>query len=224
MSLKHTLLGFLNYGPMTGYELKKAFDVSVAHFWNAELSQIYPTLKQMEGEGLVEMRVDVQQDRPNRKVYSISEAGHQELLEWLGKPAEPDQIREPILIKVFFGASLRKEELIGVLRQRIEELHGYSQYLEQCRTLSQMFAKAIGHETDGLFWSLTPLLGQKQCQAEIEWAEDAIRTIEELDESAFSEECRHGDVELRRAMEMFAKAAIGHSASEHGAGGDDEGD
>ncbi len=46
MSLKHALLGFLNYGSMTGYELKKIFDPSIGHFWNAELSQMYPTLKQ----------------------------------------------------------------------------------------------------------------------------------------------------------------------------------
>lgn len=48
MSLKHALLGFLNYGPHTGYELKKVFDISVAHFWNAELSQIYPSLKALD--------------------------------------------------------------------------------------------------------------------------------------------------------------------------------
>src|SRR5437588_126747 len=87
MSLKHALLGFLNYGPMTGYELKKFFDTSVAHFWNAELSQIYPSLKQLESEGLVEMQVDVQEDRPNRKVYSITEDGRNELVEWLARPA-----------------------------------------------------------------------------------------------------------------------------------------
>src|SRR6266508_4499259 len=66
---------------MTGYELKKFFDTSVAHFWNAELSQIYPALKAMESEGLVEMKVEVQNDRPNRKVYSITESGRRELVD-----------------------------------------------------------------------------------------------------------------------------------------------
>jgi DNA-binding PadR family transcriptional regulator len=80
MSLKHTLLGFLNYYPMTGYELKKFFDTSVAHFWNAEQSQIYAALKHLEAEDLVEMRVEMQTDRPNRKVYSITQDGRDELL------------------------------------------------------------------------------------------------------------------------------------------------
>ena len=44
MSLKHALLGFLSYAPMTGYDLKRYFDQSIHHFWNANLSQIYPRL------------------------------------------------------------------------------------------------------------------------------------------------------------------------------------
>src|SRR5260370_24297221 len=134
MSLKHAVLGFLNYGPMTGYELKKFFDTSVAHFWNAELSQIYPTLKSLEAEGLVEMEVDVQQDRPNRKVYSITDDGRQDLRDWLKQPSEPKQVREPLLIKGFFGATLRRDELIAVLRDRIEGLKGGITYLEQANS------------------------------------------------------------------------------------------
>src|SRR5713101_9245132 len=114
MSLKHALLGFINYGPMTGYELKKFFDASIAHFWNAELSQIYPALKAMEADGLVEMQVCMQSDRPNRKEYSITEEGRRQLLEWLAEPAESVQFRSPVLIKVFFGTSLRKQDLIQI--------------------------------------------------------------------------------------------------------------
>ena len=58
MSLKHALLGLLTHQPMTGYELKQFFDSSIQHFWNAELSQIYPTLKSLEAglEALVAAR------------------------------------------------------------------------------------------------------------------------------------------------------------------------
>ena len=46
--LKFTLLGFLNYTPMTGYELEGWVNASTGNFWHAELSQIYKTLKQLE--------------------------------------------------------------------------------------------------------------------------------------------------------------------------------
>ena len=47
MSLKHAILGFLNYQPQTGYELKEVFDDSVQHFWLADQSQIYRTLNDL---------------------------------------------------------------------------------------------------------------------------------------------------------------------------------
>ena len=43
--LKYVLLGFLNYAPQTGYELKQAIDKSTSFFWHAKQSQIYTTLK-----------------------------------------------------------------------------------------------------------------------------------------------------------------------------------
>jgi len=206
MSLKHALLGFLNYGPMTGYELKKFFDTSVAHFWNAELSQIYPTLKAMDSEGLVEMEVDVQADRPNRKVYTITDDGRRNLLEWLAKPAEPEQVREPILIKVFFGANVSREELIRVLQQQVKDLKGYGAYLQQCEFMIARFAEGIGMAQEAPFWALTPKLGMKHCQAEAEWAEGAIQTVEQMPDSAFAHCHEVGHMEVRTAMEILEKA------------------
>ena len=53
MTLKHAILGLLNYEPMTGYDLKKTIDISINHFWPAVQSQIYTTLAKMEKEGWV---------------------------------------------------------------------------------------------------------------------------------------------------------------------------
>jgi hypothetical protein len=53
MALPHAILGFLDYGPMSGYDLKKFFDQSVAHFWSATQSHIYKALENLEQTGLV---------------------------------------------------------------------------------------------------------------------------------------------------------------------------
>ena len=204
MSLKHALLGFLNYGSMTGYELKKFFDTSVAHFWTAELSQIYPTLKQLESEGLVDMKVQVQADRPNRKVYSLTDDGRRELLDWLATPAEPDQFREPLLIKVFFGAALPKQDLVRVLRHRAEEMRrGIESYEHGC-TVIQQFAEAVGLQREALFWQLTIDSGVRHCQMAIQWAEEAVDKIEQMDDSAFpSQPAGPGRMNVRTAVEVL---------------------
>ncbi len=212
MSLKHALLGFINYGPMTGYELKKFFDTSVAHFWNAELSQIYPALKQLEGEGLVEMKVEVQEDRPNRKVYSITDTGRRELLDWLATPAQHEQVREPILIKVFFGSSLPKPELISVLQNCADETRTALTYLQYAHQFVDKFVESIGLQHEALFWQLTIDCGLKVHMAELEWTEEAIQKIKAADDSIFENE-QHGYDgvnEVRTAMEALdrIKAAM----------------
>lgn len=57
MSLEYAILGFLNYKPQSGYDLKKIFDTSVRHFWAADQSQIYRILTRLTERGLVEMSV-----------------------------------------------------------------------------------------------------------------------------------------------------------------------
>jgi PadR family transcriptional regulator AphA len=205
MSLKHALLGFINYGPMTGYELKKFFDTSVAHFWNAELSQIYPALKSMESEGLVEMKVEVQEDRPNRKVYSITEQGRRELMEWLAKPAEREQIREPILIKVFFGSSLRKDQLLDVLGKAADEGRWQVTYLQYAHQFVDKFVESLGLQHEALFWQLTIDAGLKVHSAELAWTEEAIQKIEAADDSLFesTEHAYDGVTDMRTAMEVL---------------------
>ena len=86
MSLEYAILGFLNYHPYTGYDLKKIFDTSIRHFWPADQSQIYRTLARLTEQGFAEMEKVPQDDRPDRKVYSITEAGRAELMKWLSGP------------------------------------------------------------------------------------------------------------------------------------------
>jgi DNA-binding PadR family transcriptional regulator len=212
MSLKHTLLGFLNYYPMTGYELKKFFDTSVAHFWNAEQSQIYAALKQLEAEDLVEMRVEMQTDRPNRKVYSITEDGRNELLEWLATPAEPEQVREPLLIKLFFGRALQRDQLLTVLRAQVEELHRtLEMYGGAGLDTVHKFAAAAGMEDDARLWALTVEAGIAHHRAAIEWAQKAIRDLEQMDDSMFgATPIEPGDtahIDARTAQKILDKLA-----------------
>ncbi|MCY7287157.1 MAG: PadR family transcriptional regulator [Cryobacterium sp.] len=66
MSLKIALLGILNLAPMTGYDLKKSIEASVAHFWSADQSQIYRTLTALVAGGLAEVEVIPPDGRPDR--------------------------------------------------------------------------------------------------------------------------------------------------------------
>lgn len=179
MSLKHALLGFLNYTTMTGYDLKQHFDHSIHHFWNANLSQIYPTLTQLEKEGLLTMEVDYQENRPNRKVYRITDAGLEELKRWLLEPMDLPPMRQAFMIKVFFAGSLDKESILDQLRHRMEiHKQQLEAYRGMVREVLQQKIEITGLKHEGLFWELTLEAGIMFEETWIRWCEEAIKKIE----------------------------------------------
>ncbi len=122
MDIKYALLGFLNWKPATGYEMKKLVAESVAFEWSGNNNQIYTSLVQLAGEGLVTQEVQVQERYPARKVYTITEAGRQELRNWLTEAIEPPQFRKLFLVKLAWSHQLGNDELIDILNRYKNEI------------------------------------------------------------------------------------------------------
>ncbi|NUM43288.1 MAG: PadR family transcriptional regulator [Anaerolineales bacterium] len=178
MSLKHAILGFLNFKPLSGYDLKKAFDNSVRHFWPANQSQIYRTLAQMTEEGLLEKEVIEREERLDMKIYRISDAGRAELHHWLTTPLPEQDNREPLLIQVFFGGQLSDEELLALLRHEAQATEErLAVYTMIHRTT---LANAPSPENARAFFlsMLTLEYGLRSNQVLLEWLNNALQQIE----------------------------------------------
>jgi PadR family transcriptional regulator, regulatory protein AphA len=122
MSLPHIILGLLQRQSMTGYDLKNScFDKEIAHLWAADQAQIYRTLDKLVEQGWVVYEVEIQHDRPNRKVYSLTDAGEVELLRWLQQSQPLPNLREPLLVQLFFTqqSQLTDEMTIRLLEQQL---------------------------------------------------------------------------------------------------------
>lgn len=120
MSLHYAILGILNAMPMTGYDLKhQAFDTAVRHFWPADQSQIYRTLNKLAKDKLVTVTVEAQAERPDRKVYAITEAGQAALNEWLKSDQAVPTLRDPLLVQLFFGQELPRADLLRVVARQL---------------------------------------------------------------------------------------------------------
>ena len=120
MSLKHAILGFLSTKSLSGYDLKKAFDQSVQHFWPANQGQIYTTLATLKDEGLVDQEIIEREGRLDMKLYHITEAGHEELRHWLATPLPSQAFREAFLVQVYFGSKLSDDEFVALLQHEIQ--------------------------------------------------------------------------------------------------------
>jgi DNA-binding PadR family transcriptional regulator len=123
-----SLLGFMQLGPMTGWELEKAVEHSIGSFWNVTRSQIYRELRSLASAGLA---VPGQAGPRDRQPYTITEAGREAFAEWIGRQPGPEIIRFPLLLTVFFGDHLNPSRLRRHLREHelehLRRLEGYEQ-------------------------------------------------------------------------------------------------
>lgn len=182
MSLKHGLLGLLNYGQMTGYELDKAFKDSLNLFWQAQTSQIYRELNAMEKIGWLTSEIKFQTTKPNKKLYSITDSGKLELSRWLAEDNldEELKIRNRFLMKLFFSGERSIQENITMLKTFktycAEALIG----LSQTGSSIENYRTEINDSDNGkaLYWGITAHFGQVYMNMCIGFAEEAIKTLE----------------------------------------------
>jgi PadR family transcriptional regulator AphA len=169
MSLEYAILGFLNYQPFSGYDLKKIFDATVKHFWPADQSQIYRTLAQLTEKGCVEMKVVEQSGRPDRKVYHITAGGRKELARWMLSDPPKESTRSAALIQVFFLGRMTDKQIL----KKFEKL--YDELPDQI----DEYSKLVDSPRETYFWLSTLDLGKRTMRANLEWAEHIIAQIKE---------------------------------------------
>ena len=169
MSLKHAILGFLSFRPMTGYDLKKAFDHSVQFFWPANQSQIYRTLAELNDEGLVKLEIIAREERLDMKIYHLTAAGQAEFQRWLSTPLPHQDYREAFLIQVYFGGKIGDPEAILLLQHMIQDVESA---LAQLTAIYQIYIEKIEQvdaRRDLFFNMLTLEYGISSNQTALNW-------------------------------------------------------
>ena len=178
MSLQHMILGILKYGPSSGYELHKAFQASVQHFWYTEQSQIYRALYQLENKGWVNVEKIIQEGVPNKKEYRLTEDGRIELHRWLAEAKALTAVREAWIGQLFFGQELNPAELQEVLQARIDALQqNIALFKEEIPINGAKYADQYNAQEDAWYWNLTIDYGLRKLQFDLQWAEETLAKI-----------------------------------------------
>ena len=178
MSLEHAILGFLNYEPMTGYELKKIFDLSIKHFWPAKQSHIYRVLPQMEEKGWLTVEVIQQDTRPARKVYHLTESGRLELQTWLTAGPPPPEARRGWRIQLFFCGRRKDAAVVDFVEHQAGLVRGRLQRFSRLPAESESNMQGDEDPRDRFFWMLTVDYGVAHAIAQLRWLEEVIARIQ----------------------------------------------
>lgn len=172
MQLRHAILGLLHIAPQSGYDLGRAFERSVAHFWHADQSQVYRTLDRLEADGAIETETVAQQGKPDRRVHALTPVGRHELDEWLATPLEQLKPKEPFLARLFFAAPLGVDGVRALLDERAAQVEAELDQLRALRFEPRDLGEALRLATLNA--------GLQQGEAELAWIRSTRASIDAL--------------------------------------------
>jgi PadR family transcriptional regulator, regulatory protein AphA len=169
----YAILGILTFHTrQTGYDIRKTVETTVRYFWSESYGQIYPTLKRLADEGLIERSGPA--GKKGAQEYSITEAGRAALEAWLALPYREDPQRSEFLLKIFFGVQAAPEVTIHHLltyQQRTRQLLGLLLEIEKLAAVHNR------GEPGYPYWRLTLEFGVAQLRAALEWSEHALERL-----------------------------------------------
>ncbi len=176
-TLAYGLLGLVARTPSSGYDLM----LQLQPYWQAKHSQIYPLLAKLEQEGYMQFTRVHQTDRPDKKVYSITEKGEIALKLWLAEPTAEPVIRDELVLKAYClqltdekAARAMFTERIEHCREQAESFMHIMQEMEQ-----QTDGKHPDHPDHSAFSDYILLTwGYRRMQEDMKWCEWVLGLLE----------------------------------------------
>ena len=161
---------------MTGYDLMQEFGSALNEFWSAKHSQIYPELKKLTEEGMIEYDVEISGNVLEKKVYTITEAGRQDFLDWLGRTEKIGETPKDVFrLRTFFLHDLPEEKRKTLLTDGLKQ---HQKRLQHLLNNQEKFEK-IPDKEDAAFGDYLVLRGAiMREETTCHWIEECIEMME----------------------------------------------
>jgi PadR family transcriptional regulator AphA len=169
------VLGMLTLRPMSGYDIRKAIQQSIAHIWSESFGQIYPTLRKLVDRGLVQARAGGPQGKRDRQVYALTAKGRAHLAQWLAQPAQSQPVRNELLLKLFFARHMPPEAALQHVRKFRRE---QEQYLDLYAQIDSRLRTEYSTHADLKFWLIALNYGRRGVEALLKWCDETLAVLE----------------------------------------------
>jgi DNA-binding PadR family transcriptional regulator len=180
VSLRDAVLAALLEAESSGYDLAKSFDASVANFWMATPQQLYRELDRLAEQGLIQARVVHQERRPNKRVYSLTDAGRDAIQEFTSRAPKPCVIRDELAVKVLAADAGNAPAVRSFVGERLQWATAKLQRYERFRTrlLDGHTEEEYLADAERVGPYLTLLRGIAFEEENIRWAERVLAIID----------------------------------------------
>ncbi len=171
----YVILGIISLSDCSGYDIRKKIDHEIGYFYKVSNGQVYPVLRKLVQQKNATFTIEKNDGKPDRKVYAITDQGAAVLKGWLESRHESEN---ELLLKLYFGSN----ETIG---HNIKLLLDYKSAKEAClaayNKISEYFNLSTIDKQSDYYSYFTLRFGQLIAKAHIDWSDEVINTLRELD-------------------------------------------
>jgi DNA-binding PadR family transcriptional regulator len=167
-------------GEASGYDLAKRFDAAVANFWMATPQQLYRELDRMAADGLVSARLVRQERRPDKRLFSLTDAGHRALHAFTAEPPKPGVIRDELMVRVQAVDAGDQTAVLAALEERMAWAEGKIARYERLRArlLDGRFEDDYLAEAERVGPYLTLMRGLSFERENLRWCRQAVKVLQ----------------------------------------------
>lgn len=171
----YPFLAMLLLAPMSPYQIKKAMEASVSHFYSAAHSQVYQQANRLARDGYVKEKEESGGRR--KRILTLTPAGRKAVLAWLRDPEAEDQLYSEVLVKVFFAANADDPE---ALREMLERRREHSQgMLDDYKK----FLPSLEAYEDNPYPAMTMAAGVHYYRGELAWIDETLAKLDAMKRS-----------------------------------------
>lgn len=179
MALSHAIMTALLEDDMSGYELAKAFDVSLGLFWHASHQQIYQELRKLVKAGLLEKETVPQQGKPDKIVHRLTGAGRDALAEWVWGESRVQEARDDLWVKLYNLSPHNVGRLAAEVSQRRDEMMQRLYLYEKIRRRHYDDPDRLPVRRQGVYLAL--LAGIRQGEQFLAWCDEAQELLSRVE-------------------------------------------
>ncbi|HJB95049.1 MAG TPA: PadR family transcriptional regulator, partial [Candidatus Mediterraneibacter intestinigallinarum] len=119
--MDNIILGLLLLNSRTIYQLRERIDKGLNMMYSSSMGSIQAAIKKLLNCGYIQYEEAVENGK-YKKIYSITDSGKQNFIEWVSTPMEIQSSKNPELAKLYFmGFSTKEKREVG-LQEYISKL------------------------------------------------------------------------------------------------------
>lgn len=176
MGLREAILVCLTEGPQSGYDLKKTFDTSIGFFWHADHQRIYRALKTLHEDGLVAAEAVAQSGKPDKKLYTLTDAGRAALRQWsIDGPSAPPSVKDEMMVRLY---ALDEVDVGAVRKQIMARRSAHAERLSLYRHIENVrYREKNADDLRSVGRHLGLKLGMRYEREWVDWCDEAISSL-----------------------------------------------